>query len=234
MIDYHCHILPGLDDGCQDVKEALAMARHLQGAGFTQVCCTPHCITGLYDISAQQLSDSVAELQSMLKYNDISLELIPGMEYYVDDYFIKRLEHPVTLGDSKLLLFELPFNADAAILYDTVLQIINRGLLPVMAHPERFFASQLNRGITDFIGTLWRRICARSQVFFDLPASLREAIDLGCYLQADIGSFNGMFGHEVQQLAIMLRELGVYSYYGSDGHNCAQLERVLADNKYLS
>ena len=68
----------------------------------------------------------------------------------------------------------------------------------------------------------------------DLPASLLKAIDLGCYLQADMGSFNGLYGREAQQLALTLHELGLYSYYGSDGHNCSQLERILADNICLS
>jgi protein-tyrosine phosphatase len=234
MIDYHCHILPGLDDGCQSVKEAIGMAGRLHHAGFTRIYCTPHCITGLYDISSEQLLDSVARLQLVLEDNDIPLTLIPGMEYYLDDFFVNRLEDPVTLGDSELLLFEIPSNADVSILHEAVLQIKNHGLLPVMAHPERYFFAEFNRGLADYIRTWWRGIHTQSHVLQDLPESLRKTIDLGCYLQADMGSFNGLYGREVQQLALTLRELGLYSFYGSDGHNCTQLERILTDNICLS
>lgn len=234
MIDYHCHILPGLDDGCPSDKEAVCMARQLRKAGFAQIYCTPHCITGLYDISTEQLLDSVKRLQLILEDNDIPLTLIPGMEYYLDDFFVNRLENPVTLGDSKLLLFELPSNADASILHDAVLQIKKKGMLPVMAHPERFFSSQLNRGIADCLRIWWQCLRKPRRTLQDLPSSLLKAIDLGCYLQADMGSFNGLYGKEVQKLAITMRELGLYSYYGSDGHNCEQLERILTDNICLS
>lgn len=234
MIDYHCHILPGLDDGCPSEKDAVRMARCLRDAGFTQIYCTPHCITGLYDISTEQLLDSVAGLQSILEDSDIPLTLIPGMEYYLDDFFINRLENPVTLGDSQLLLFELPSNAEVAVLYEAILQIKSRNLIPVMAHPERFFASRLRRGVADYIRTLLHHIHTRSQIMHGLPISLLKAIDLGCYLQADMGSFNGAYGQDVQHLAFKMRKLGLYSYYGSDGHNCAQLERVLADNICIS
>ena len=234
MIDYHSHILPGLDDGCQSVEEAVEMAKHLRKAGFTRIYCTPHCITGLYDISTEQLLDSVARLQMILEDNDIPLTLLPGMEYYIDDFFVDRLESPVTLGDSKLLLFELPFNADVAILQDAVLQIKSRGMQPVMAHPERFFAPRMRKGPADYIRMLWRGIKSREDHSLDLPASLLQAVDLGCSLQANMGSFNGIYGKEVQQLANMLRELGMYSYYGSDGHNCAQLKMILNDNICLT
>lgn len=233
MIDYHCHILPGLDDGCPSDKEAVGMASQLCEAGFKQIYCTPHCITGLYDISSEQLLASVERLQLILEDSDIPLTLNPGMEYYLDDFFVNRLDNPVTLGDSQLLLFELPTNADVKILHDTVLQVKKRGMLPVVAHPERFFCSQMKRGLANSLRMWLGGIRPRSQILQDLPASLLKAIEMGCYLQADMGSFNGLYGRKAQQLAITLHELGLYSYYGSDGHNCAQLERVLTDNVCL-
>ncbi|MDY0290992.1 MAG: CpsB/CapC family capsule biosynthesis tyrosine phosphatase [Desulfuromonadaceae bacterium] len=233
MIDYHCHILPGLDDGSPNMEDAIEMARSLQKVGFTKVYCTPHCITGLYDISKAQLLDAVTRLQVALDSKDICLKLVPGMEYYVDDFFFDRLTHPVTLGDTNLLLFELPPNADVAILGEVVAQIKNRGLLPLLAHPERFFAADIYTANSHIFHSLWRHLFSRKHSSVAVPHALVEVINLGCFLQADIGSFRGIYGPKVKKIAFVLREIGAYSYYGTDGHNCLQLENILTNNPYL-
>jgi len=228
MIDCHCHILPGLDDGCRTEKESIAMARQLVTAGFSRVFCTPHCITGLYDFSGEQVSAAVAALQQQLDREGIALQLETGMEYYLDDFFLGRLEHPMPLGKTNLLLFELPSSGDVRMLPQAVCEIKKRGLKPVLAHPERFFAGKLQLTVVDFV----QRWLTRHPADL-LPAALRDVVDQGCLLQADLGSFNGVYGANARRLAMLLQQQGMYACIGSDGHNPRQAERILRDNYWL-
>ncbi|MGC9424257.1 tyrosine-protein phosphatase, partial [Vibrio sp.] len=233
MIDYHCHILPGLDDGCRDVTEAVDMARQLLEAGFTRIYCTPHCITGLYEIAPAQVKDAVAELRAVFKAEGIPIELDCGMEYYVDDFLADRLDCPMPLGNTRLLLFELPTKAAVENLYTAVTQIKNSGLLPLLAHPERFFAA--NMRLKDRV---WLRLCGVKQNSSHevsdvkiLPQAILKAVNMGCFLQADIGSFVGIYGKRTQMFAQLLLDCGLYTHFGSDGHNSLQLKKILTWGK---
>ncbi|MFA5700417.1 MAG: CpsB/CapC family capsule biosynthesis tyrosine phosphatase [Desulfuromonas sp.] len=231
MVDYHCHILPGVDDGSKTLEESLEMAQQLVSAGFRHVYCTPHCITGLYDLSLRQIYDSVAQLQQAIADSGLPLLLEVGMEYYLDDFFFDRLRNPIPLGDSRLLLFELPSFGDVRLLPAAVARILSHGLTPVLAHPERYFAFNRNKEAAGVAGHF------RLERWFEreasLPPSLLEAVDMGCQLQADLGSFNRVYGKHTERLALLLQNLGMYTYYGSDGHHPAQLRRILHNNKGL-
>jgi len=231
MIDYHCHILPGLDDGCRTVEESIMMARQLNAVGFSRVCCTPHCITGLYDFSAEQIMVAVAALQQRLDREGITLRLETGMEYYLDDFLLDRLDRhrPMTLGKTDLLLFELPSSGDVCLLPETVRWMKKRGLQPVLAHPERFFAGKKQQTMVDFV----QHWLTRHPADF-LPAALLEVVEQGCLLQADLGSFNGVYGANVRRLAMLLQQQGMYACVGSDGHSPRQAETILRDNFWFA
>jgi protein-tyrosine phosphatase len=77
MIDFHCHILPGLDDGPKTIEESIEMAEALQNAGFTAVYCTPHLIKGAYEADNEAVRTAAAVLQKRLNNENIGLELFP-------------------------------------------------------------------------------------------------------------------------------------------------------------
>ena len=81
MIDFHCHILPGIDDGCRDLDESLVLAQVLVAAGFKEVFCTPHCIHGVYDNTPSSVRAAVDQLQQQVIREGIPLKLHSGMEY---------------------------------------------------------------------------------------------------------------------------------------------------------
>ena len=234
MIDYHCHILPGLDDGCQNEEESIDMARQLVDAGFSRAYCTPHCITGLYDFSAEQVREAVTALQQVLDSEGIPFQLETGMEYYLDDFFLDRLENPMTLGKTNLLLFELPSSGDVRILPDAVRWIKKRGLVPVLAHPERFFAGKRQQSVVEFVQRCFNRLSPNRNAVDLLPSDLLEAMNLGCLLQADLGSFNGVYGPNAKRLAMSFQKQEMYACVGSDGHNPRHAQRILTDNVWLT
>ena len=135
--DYHCHLLPGLDDGSASVAESLEMARLLAEAGFAEVYCTPHCMKGVYDTTPQAVRAGVAELQRAVDLAGIALRLQPGMEYYLDEYFPAALEKPVPLGETGMLLVEAPSQAHPELVQENIFLAVRQGFTPLFAHPER-------------------------------------------------------------------------------------------------
>ncbi|OQY18437.1 MAG: hypothetical protein B6I36_06960 [Desulfobacteraceae bacterium 4572_35.1] len=228
MIDYHCHILPGLDDGSRDVAESIEMATLLVDAGFSCVHCTPHCISNVYDISVEQVRGAVTELQHVLINAGIPLQLKPGMEYYVDDQFFERLDNLQTLGDSNLLLFEISPTGNFNMLRRAVFQLRQRGLIPLLAHPERYPNLMSARRS---VGFLRRFMQHKPQIdsgyFGKFPSVVEEIISAGCFFQGNIGSFSGVYGQDVLCTAKTHRDQGHYQYFGSDGHRPGHLKRSL-------
>lgn len=137
MIDFHCHLLPGLDDGPDSIDESLVMARALASFGFIEVHCTPHCIAGQYEISPVEVREAVRKLQARLDLEGIALILRTGMEYYLDECFERFAANLLPLGESRVVLCEAPPQAPPALVVEMVSLIVVQGFVPLIAHPER-------------------------------------------------------------------------------------------------
>jgi protein-tyrosine phosphatase len=137
MIDYHCHLLPALDDGPTTLDEALLMARALADFGFREVHCTPHCLSGQFEFSPVEVRAAVDRLQAALDSAAIPLRLHPGMEYCLDAGFERFAANLLPLGESRLVLCEAPPRALPAALAGLLELIVVQGFTPLIAHPER-------------------------------------------------------------------------------------------------
>lgn len=225
LIDCHCHLLPGIDDGPQTLEEALAMARILEGFGFAEVHCTPHCIHGLYENSPAIVGARLAELQGVLVREGLRLRLKPGMEYYLDSHFPACLENPQTLGDSRLLLVEAPTWAEAGMVLENLRNVVARGYVPLLAHPERWSllaAPGQGRGAGSLMARLLRG--GKGSPSLELLGELQR---LGCLFQGNLGSFAGRYGKIVEKRAWAFLRAGLYSCLGSDSHPRPGLEEMI-------
>src|SRR6185369_5354050 len=192
--DYHCHLMPGIDDGAATLEESIAMARVLSAAGFTTVCCTPHLIKGTYECSAVGIRERTKLLQQQLAAESIPLQLIAGAEYYLDEYLPELLHDPLPLGDSKLLLIEIPGHAPVEFVKETCYLIKGSGYTPLIAHPERctLLALQEPRGQKKG----WKEFLPRaifsshqSPVTSHQSQLLLYLQEIGCKFQGNLGSF---------------------------------------------
>lgn len=229
MFDYHCHLLPGLDDGARDLDQSLSLARALAAAGFSDVYCTPHCIRGAYENTATGVEWAVGALQEQLLAADIPLRLHPGMEYYLDEFFPAALDSPLPLGDTNLLLVEAPSQIQPEHFMEMVFLVLRQGLTPLIAHPERI-PWLLETTVPDrpcFFGVagLFRR--RREPPAFSPTPMLRTLVDQGCRFQGNLGAFSGYYGPKVRQAAGSLRAAGLYTHYGSDAHHIEGLPKIL-------
>jgi len=236
MIDWHSHILPGLDDGAAEIGQSLTMAAALSAAGFTDVYCTPHLMRGCYEVGNDAVRQGVAILQELVTNNGIPLRLHPGREYCLDEYLADYLKDPLPLGDSRRILVEIPPRITGDMVRALLYGVVRSGFKPVIAHPERCHllepAARRKSG-RGLLGSLKSLVSGesrnRDQDQFDSTGNplLDYLRDLGCSFQGNLGSFCGFYGRQVQSVAEALRGRGVYDRYGSDLHAPEQAARIL-------
>jgi protein-tyrosine phosphatase len=217
MIDWHCHILPGVDDGPEDIRQSVALAASLADGGFTEVYCTPHLVRGCFETGNDAVRAGVAVLQERLNACGIPIALRCGREYCLDEYLQAALEDPLPLGDSRQILVEIPHHAAAERVRHLVYDVVRAGFTPVIAHPERCPLFMPPRRLAGNGGI-------RGPAETPLLSYLRE---LGCSFQGNLGSFGGFYGGRVRCAALSMRDAGIYDRYGSDLHAPEQAKFVL-------
>jgi protein-tyrosine phosphatase len=249
MIDFHCHILPGLDDGARNLDESLEMARILSGSGFTEAYCTPHLIKGCFDNNKDDIVLATNALQAALRQQNIALTLHSGVEYYLDEFFSAHLKDPLALGGSTYVLVEAPVQAGLEFVKENIFTIVRSGYVPLVAHPERcgFLDSVLRHSpftvhsspFTIHRDGLWNMLrdrFSRTRSVFTEPArgniengtsGIDILRDMGCKFQVNIGSFTGMYGNTARKRAIGLLQNGVCDKLGTDAHSPQDLKKRL-------
>lgn len=198
MIDIHSHILPMVDDGAADVNTALEMLQKASEYGTTDIVLTPHFAANRHYINK---SDKVTVLFSQLRdiknYNHINIRLYPGTEYMMlgEEYYRKDKGHILTMNNTDYLLMEFPFNAGEDEIISGVNCILNDGLIPIIAHPERYHVIHI---YPELCGMLVRE---------------------GALFQMNKDSVSGGFGRQAEDTALYLLRHRLYAFAGSDAHN---------------
>lgn len=229
MIDWHSHILPGLDDGAETLEDSLAMGRLLAEVGFTKVHCTPHCLTGMYDNNPADVRDACADLQTHFDREEIPLQLFPGMEYCLDEFFPDYVSDLQPLGDSRYVLVESSSRASTQMLKENVFLVKRAGFEPLIAHPERhaFLAPPPQAGMGLIYSLVDRMTKGAPDTGID-ATPLAELVEMGCLFQCNLGSVAGYYGRLVQKQARRFIGLGLYRCVGSDAHNVRSVSGFMA------
>ncbi|MCX5871354.1 MAG: hypothetical protein NTY00_12170 [Deltaproteobacteria bacterium] len=197
FIDIHTHILPGIDDGPQNLEESAALARCYTDMGITQVIATSHYIPGTaWAASSQLILEKIAELQGYLQRNSIPLAIFPGMEIA---YHKKLQEHLETqtflpLGTSFHYLLEPSFTDSAEALFHCLDQLLEQGRKIILAHPERIPGLREMRNPID------------------------QLVRQGLKIQINTGSLLGKFGAESKHVGLQFIESNCVHYLASDAH----------------
>lgn len=236
--DWHCHLLPGIDDGATSPEESIKMARILSAAGYKTVCCTPHAIRGVYDNRSDKVLGSVARLQQLLTDEGVDLLLCAGMEYYLDEFLLDSI-NDLLLLPGNLLLVEIPNHVPAEFVKETCYRIRSSGYTPLIAHPER--STLLEAKSNDSVKKgLWsslfnsRANTLNSELGFQSSTHktqnttlLSYLHEIGCKFQGNLGSFAGIYGNLVKNRAKRFLQGGLYDCFGSDAHKPELLEEIL-------
>jgi len=139
MIDLHCHILPGLDDGAADLEESLQLASLSVQEGIHICVATPHFYVGLFTPSMESVQKQVVSLNEHLKTHDIALKVLPGMEVALTPQVLSHFDEGEFLGlnATRYLLVEPSRLSTPDTIHKACYQLLDRNITPVLAHPER-------------------------------------------------------------------------------------------------
>lgn len=198
MIDLHCHLLYGIDDGAQTQDQALALARQAVQEGIEYSVLTPHHRNGHYNNYAADIRQATADFQTLLDQEQIPLTVFPGQEVRIHEDLLDSImagDIQCLDPDQTYLLLEFPTAYIPAYAESLIYDLIHRGMRPVIAHPERNHAIQAD------------------------PDILLGLIDMGCLSQLTCASYVGHFDKQTQTLSKQLIEANLIHVLSSDAHD---------------
>ena len=197
MIDFHSHIIHGVDDGAKNLDMSLEMLQNADSEGVEYICATPHFITEEFEISREKYLEKLNRLILASKEESFNVKILSGLEIYMHPNLPKLYKEKKIWGinDSKYLLIELPMGQFPIYTENVFYELMLLGAKPILAHPER-----------------------NNQIIkkHDLVINL---IEQGVLMQINSGSLLGDYGKEVKKTAEELLKNNMIHILGSDGHN---------------
>ena len=222
MIDVHCHLLPGIDDGAKSFDESLVLLKKAEVAGVTDIILRPHYIVGSkYNADNVRKWKLFLELKERAAAAGIAVRLYLGNEIYIDGNLPEMLSgygkkdvacgknHAVcgknqagygkifelsTLNSGKYVLVEFPVGTEDKSAKTTLFALITAGFVPVIAHPERYVYAQEN------------------------PRYFDDFLNMGCVLQGNYLSLMGKYGKRAEKTLKKLLGAGKIFCLASDIH----------------
>ena len=209
MIDLHCHLLPGIDDGAPDREVSLTMARIAVADGITVTACTPHIYPGLYENTGPAIRQAVVVLQAQLAEAGIPLQLTHGADTHLTPDLVAGLRQGrvPSLHDSRYFLLEPPHHVAPPRLTETVFELLAANYVPVITHPERLS---------------WIE---------DHYATFIEMARQGAWLQVTAGSLTGRFGEAARYWGERLLDEGWVHILATDSHGVDRRPPLLAEGR---
>lgn len=209
MVDIHCHILPGLDDGSDNIEESVRMARLAVDGGTNAIIATPHSnIPDSYQNYFDKLYvEKFKLLKSRLAQEKIPLKIYPGNEIFASGNLVELIKSKklLTLCNSDYPLIEFGFTEQADSVFEKLQRLVAEGFTPIIAHPERY-----------------------AFVAEDEFAPLRLK-NIGCLLQINKGSLKGNFGRDAYIVSHSIVGHEIADFAASDAHSPYMRTPFLAD-----
>jgi len=198
MIDIHCHILPGIDDGAKSEAELLKMAHEAVSDGITTIIATPHHMNGVYINAKAEVLALTEHANQLLQKEEIPLTILPSQEIRIYENLIRDLRNNQVLfldKACKYILLELPANSVPYQIDRLIFEIQILGVTPIIAHPERNSAIR------------------------EQPYLLYKMVKSGAFAQLTAASITGRFGKEIEKFSRQLVEHQLVHLIASDAHN---------------
>lgn len=198
----HSHLLPGIDDGAEDMEESLTLIRGLRELGYRKLITTPHVMWDMYQNSNATILQKLGEVREAVKAAGIDVEINAAAEYFLDEHveeMLKNKEPLLTIKDN-LVLTEFSMAYPPMNIKDVVFEMSMQGYQPIIAHPERYIYLERNK---------------------EFYTELRDS---GCFFQLNILSLSGHYGRSVVELANYLLKHDFYSLIGTDLHHSGHLQ----------
>jgi len=207
VIDLHCHILPGLDDGAHDWEESVQMARMAVEDSISGIVCTPHLTPVYPENHRAAILASVEQFRSRLEQAQIPLELYPGTEFAIDPHLPEGIDSGelMSINDTRCFaLVEMPVEVTPPNLDRFFWSMQSRGIGIVLAHPERNSALMKDKSL------------------------LLKWVAAGVLIQVTASALEGDMGRSTRDFAIRLLERRMVHVVASDSHGPTRRKPVLS------
>ena len=209
MIDFHTHILPGIDDGSRNIEETITLLNEAEENGFDKIILTPHYLEDTYEVNEENRSTLLNKLKECIP--ESKLELYLANEIYVTHNMLDLLKEreASTINNTRYILFELPMIRNISNLKNIIYGLLENKYIPVIAHPERYKYVQEN------------------------PNMLLDLINLGVLFQSNFGSLVGIYGNDAKKTVKLLLKANMIHFMGSDVHRAntiyAQMDKIMKE-----
>ena len=206
--DMHSHLIPGIDDGAQDMDQTIAMLAKFESLGYKKVVTTPHIMTDSFPNNPEIILSGLEKVKNEIKKVGIEIEIEAAAEYYFDETLMPKIKNKelLTFGDNYVLV-EFAFHSPPQFLDQLFFELKTHGYRPVIAHFERYLY---------YLGKIDKAEKWRSE---------------GINIQINLNSLFGQYGPEVQKQAKKLIDEGQFDFVGTD---CHRIEHLMILEKNLS
>lgn len=202
-IDMHAHFLPGIDDGAANLDESFKLIDGLIGLGYKELIATPHIMGDLYKNTPETIQAAYNLLKAEMDVRGYTIPVSFAAEYLIDEQFEEKIKSGklLTFGDNYVLI-ETMFYGLPPNIKDILFALETEGYKPILAHPERYhFVDEKLTALDDFM-------------------------DRGVLLQSNILSLSGYYGLREREIAELLLEKELISFYGTDIHHTRHLRSM--------
>jgi protein-tyrosine phosphatase len=207
MVDIHCHILPGIDDGSKSWEMTAEMCRVAAEDGITHIAATPHC-NDEYDYDRDRYTEMLAQLSDAA---DGKLTFSLGCDFHFSyDNIQDALAHPrrYTIGDSQYLLIEFSDYGLPPSVKDDLFAFTSNGMVPIITHPER------------------------NQILLRRPELVLEMVEQRCLVQVTANAITGFWGSRSKKMAEWLLKREAVHVVASDAHDPERRKPVLSEARH--
>lgn len=207
LADMHCHIVPGVDDGARDMAESLSILNEEYKQGVRMIILTPHWRHGMFETDRKTVEDQYQKLREEAQKSFPDLTLYLGCEFHVHPDMIEEISKNslFRMNGSDYVLTEFSAHHDQNYIRDVINQEVSSGLIPIVAHIERYPAC-----LSD-------------------PEFIHELRQMGAFVQINADSAAGQEGWSVKRAVLRLVKEGLIDFVGSDAHNTKDRACHLSD-----
>jgi len=209
VIDVHCHILPGLDDGPKLLKETIAMAKAAADDGIDTIIATPHHNNGRYINERSDILGATDFVNGQLQRMKIPVDILPGQEVHMYDDMVNDLERGLILPlnqSTKYILIDLPPNHIPPFAPRLLFDLQIAGYIPIIAHPEK------------------------NAVVAGNPDAMYNMVSNGAIVQIDAASITGRNGKKVRKLTRQMLSANMVHVIASNAHGAKGFHLTKAYN----
>lgn len=196
VVDFHSHLIPGIDDGARTIEDSISMIRQFKELGFKKLITTPHIQDEYYKNTPEIILAGLDQVKAAIKEADIEIEIEAAAEYLLDDGFAEKLKGGQIMSFSrKYVLVEFSYFSPHPNILSFIFELQVEGYQVILAHPERY--------------SYW----------FNELKKFDELKNRGVFFQLNMVSLSGHYGSDVKKIAEKMIDLNMYDFIGSDMHN---------------